>query len=559
MAISNDGKYIAYSIARSGSDWNEIYVKDLETLEMLDDHVEWVKFSNISWYKDGFYYSGYDAPEEGKALTAKNEYHKIRYHKLGTDPKEDPVVYEDKENPRRMHNAVVTENEKHMIVSITESTSGNAFAIKDLTKPESGFVPVVTTFENDYNLIDEHDGSLYIFTNYKAPRYQILKIDLAKPQQENWETVVAEAENVIEFANLASGKIIVTYMEDAKSKLSIFTLDGEHESEIELPGLGSVGSFNGKIDENTAFYSFASFTRPTTIYQYNFDTKKSEVFFKPEVKFNPNDFETKQVFYKSKDGTKVPMFIFYKKGMQQTGDNPTILYGYGGFNISLTPYFSARRIAWIENGGVFALANLRGGGEYGEEWHKAGTLLKKQNVFDDCIAAAEYLIANKYTSPERLALKGGSNGGLLVGAVANQRPDLFKVAIPEVGVMDMLRYHKFTIGYAWATDYGTSDDSVNFNNLIKYSPVHTIKENTEYPATIVVTADHDDRVVPAHSFKYIATLQEKYKGTNPVVIRIDKKAGHGGGMPTSKQIEEYMDLWSFTFYNMGINPFEKAK
>ncbi len=553
--ISEDGKYLAYKIARSGSDWNEIYVKNIETNEMLADHVKWVKFSGIAWYKDGFFYSCYDSPAQGQELSKKNEFHKIKYHKLKTDPKDDKVFYENKDFPLRNYHAGVSEDEKYVFVFETESTSGSSFWVKDMTKKDAKFVHIAKGFDYEYNLIDEIDNQLYVVTTNGAPKYRLVKIDLKNPQEDKWETIIPEKENVMGSVSIANKKIVVTYMVDAKSKVEVYKLDGTFDYEMQLPGLGSVGGFSCKKDEKIAFYSFTSFTTPSTVYKYDFDSKKSEVFFKPKVDFNPEDFEVKQVFFTSKDGTKIPMFIFHKKGIQLDGNNPTILYGYGGFSISLTPSFRARRIAWIEAGGVFASVNLRGGGEYGEAWHKAGTKLQKQNVFDDCIAAAEYLISQKYTSPEKLGLKGGSNGGLLVGAVINQRPDLFKVAIPEVGVMDMLRYHKFTIGWAWATDYGTSEDSVQFHNLIKYSPIHTIKENVEYPAIMVITADHDDRVVPAHSFKYIAGLQDKYKGKNPVIIRIDTKAGHGAGMPTSKQIEEYEDIWSFAFYNMGVNPF----
>ncbi|MBE9467292.1 MAG: S9 family peptidase [Bacteroidetes bacterium] len=551
LDFSKDGKYLAYSIARSGSDWNEIFVRDIKTGKDLKDHLKWVKFSGISFFKNGFYYSRYDETKEGSELTKSNLFQKVYYHKIGDDQSKDKLIYEDKKHPKRMFGASVSENEKFLFLYESEAGDGNSLYYKDLTKYNSKFIKLADGFDYEYGVIDDIDNKLLVKTNFEAPRYKLICIDLKTKKIKDF---IPENENVLRSCSLVGGKIVLSYMKDAHSKVEVYNTDGVFDYEFKLPGLGTTGGISGKKDENIGFYVFTSFTTPSVVYKYDFTTKKSEIYSKPVVNFNPDDFVTEQVFFESKDGTKVPMFIFHKKGIKLDSNNPTIVYGYGGFNISLTPYFSPRRIFWIENGGVFAVVNLRGGGEYGKDWHEQGTKLNKQNVFDDCIAATEYLIEKKYTSPEKLALKGGSNGGLLVGAVINQRPDLYKAVIPEVGVMDMLRYHKFTIGWAWASDYGTSDDSVQFNNLIKYSPLHNIKENVEYPAVMVTTADHDDRVVPAHSFKYMATLQEKYKGNNPVLIRIETKAGHGGGMPTSKQIDEYTDIWSFLFYNLGMKP-----
>jgi len=554
ISVSNDSKYLAYLIARSGSDWNEVFVKDIATGENVSDHLKWIKFSGVSWYKDGFFYAAYDAPKAGTELSNTNEFHKVYYHKLGNKQSEDELIYQDSKFPKRLYGVSVTDDEKYLILSAMSASHGNALYFKEVAKKEVDFKMITDELTYEHNIIDDVNGSLLMYTNNGAPKYRFVSVDVNNPSKENWKNVIAEKENVLSSVKLAGGKLVATYMKDAYSKIEILNMNGNFDYEFELPGIGTAGDFSGKKDENTAFYSFESFTSPEIAYKYNFDTKKSEVFYQPKINFNPDDFITEQKFYTSKDGTKVPMFIIYKKGLELDGNNPCLLYGYGGFNVSLTPYFTPRRLVWLENGGVYVVANLRGGGEFGENWHQAGTKLNKQNVFDDCITAAEYLIENKYTNSTKLALKGGSNGGLLVGAVINQRPDLFKVAIPEVGVMDMLRYHKFTIGWAWAGDYGTSEESEEmFNYLYKYSPIHNIADK-DYPAVMVTTADHDDRVVPAHSFKYMATLQEKYQGSNPVVIRIESNAGHGAGMPTSKQIEEYADIWSFIFYNMGINP-----
>ncbi|MBN2893182.1 MAG: S9 family peptidase [Bacteroidales bacterium] len=555
-SISKDGKYFAYAIAKSGSDWNEIYVMNIETGELLKDHIEWVKFSGISWYKDGFFYSSYDKPEEGKELSSANENQKVYYHVVGTTQAEDKLIYQDKSVPTHGFGADVNDDETYLILSEWEGTSGNMLLFKDLTKENSEFVRLNDNFDSDFSFIDVINGKLLIMTNYQAPNYKIIAVDPKNPSAENWVNFIAEKENVLQGIDIAPNKIVISYMADVKSKLEIYDYDGNYLKDIELPGIGSASSVANKED-NFMFYQFSSYTTPGTIYKYNFDDETTEEFYSTKFEgLDLNDYTVDQVFYPSKDGTKIPMLIVHKKGVVLDGNNPTWLYGYGGFNISLEPYFDVRRIFWLENGGIYVVANLRGGGEYGEEWHKQGIKTNKQNVFDDFIAAAEYLIANKYTNPDLLAIQGGSNGGLLVGAVTNQRPELFKVALPAVGVMDMLRYHLFTIGRAWSSDYGLPDDSEEmFKYLYGYSPLHTVKEDKEYPAVLVTTADHDDRVVPAHSFKYIATLQQKRPNNfNPLMIRIDTKAGHGAGKPTEKVLEEWADLYAFTFFNMGLEP-----
>ena len=554
IEISNDGKYLMYQVAKSGSDWNEIFVKNIETEELLPDHITWVKFSGISWHNDGFFYSAYNQPEAGSELSKANEFQKIYFHKLGTGQAADQLIASDSKNPKLMFGAGLTDDKRFLLVSKSQETSGNALDIKDLSKKNSGFVSLMNSFEYEFNPVDNIGDDLYVLTNYKAPKYRLVKINTNKPEEANWVDVISEKKDVMESVRLIAGKLVVNYMTDARSKVEIYSCDGAFDHEVQLPGIGTASAFSGKKEENIAYFSYVSFNTPGEIYKYDFTTKQSTLHFRPEVKFNPEDFEVKQEFYASKDGTKVPMFIVHKKGLELNGNNPTLLYAYGGFNISETPVFSVPRIAFIENGGVFALPNIRGGGEYGEEWHKAGTKMQKQNVFDDFIAAAEYLINQKYTSCKKLAIQGGSNGGLLIGAVTNQRPDLFKVALPAVGVMDMLRYNKFTIGWAWAGDYGTSEDNADmFNYLYAYSPYHTIKKGTAYPAILATTADHDDRVVPAHTFKYMARMQE-YNPENklPLLIRIDAKAGHGAGKPTAKVIEEYTDVWSFVFYHLGM-------
>jgi prolyl oligopeptidase len=552
--ISNDGKYLVYQTAESGSDWNEIFVKNIETGEMLPDRIEWVKFSGLAWYKDGFFYSAYDQPEKDRELSKANEYQKVYFHKLGTKQSDDQLIIDDSKNSKRMFSASLTDDKRFLLIGLSLGTNGNALEIKDLSKPGNEFISLMDKYEFEFSPVDNIGDNLYVRTNYKAPKYRLIKININQPDEKNWTDVIPEKKDVMESVVMIAGKLVVNYMTDAHSKTEVYAFNGAFEREIQLPGIGTVGTFSGKKNDGIAFFSYTSFNTPGEVYKYDFSTNQASLFFRPEVKFNPDDFEVKQVFYASKDGTKVPMFIVYKKGLELNGNNPTLLYGYGGFNISLTPSFSVARIAFIEKGGVFALANLRGGGEYGEDWHLAGTKLKKQNVFDDFITAAEYLINNKYTSTKKLAIQGGSNGGLLIGAVTNQRPDLFKVALPQVGVMDMLRFHKFTIGWAWADDYGTSADNQEmFKYLYGYSPYHTIKKGVEYPAVLATTADHDDRVVPAHTFKYMARLQEYGAGNKqPLLVRIDSKAGHGAGKPTTKVIEEYTDVWSFVFYHLGM-------
>ena len=555
IEISPDGKYLIYQVARSGSDWNEVFVMDIETKELLPDHIEWLKFSGVSWYNDGFFYSAYDAPNEADALKESNENHKVMFHKLGTNQADDQLIYNDPNYPKRLLNVAITDDERFMALYKMEASSGSAVSVKDLAKKGSDFIPLMESFDYEFSVVENIGDDLYVHTNYQAPKYRLIKININKPEESNWQVIIPEKENVLGGTAFIGGKIVAEYMKDAHSVVEVYNYDGGFDYEISLPGIGSVGSFSGKKGEAEAFYSYTSFNTPGEIYNYNFDTKETKLYFRPEVKFNPDEYEVNQVFFESKDGTKVPMFLFHKKDISLNGKNPVLLYAYGGFNISLTPTFSVTRLNFVENGGIYALANLRGGGEYGEDWHKAGTKLQKQNVFDDFIGAAEYLISEKYTNPSKLAIMGGSNGGLLIGAVTNQRPGLFKVALPAVGVMDMLRYHKFTIGWAWAGDYGTSEDSKEmFEYLYHYSPYHNIIVGGKYPAVLATTADHDDRVVPAHTFKYMARLQEYNAGKLPVLVRIETKAGHGGGKPTEKIIEEYTDLWAFTFYHLGMKP-----
>ena len=552
--FSKDGKYLAYSISKSGSDWNEIFVMEITTRKLLSDHIEWVKFSGIAWKGDGFYYSAYSKPEAGTEYSGKNEYHKIFYHQLGQNQSQDKIIFENKQFALRNCGAGVSEDEKYLFIVETESTSGNSLWIKDLTKADSKPVQIAPGFESDFSVIDHYQGKIYVLTNYQAPNQQLMVFDPAKPELKNWQTVIPETADVLETVSILGGKLFVKYVKDASHHLYAYNTDGKQLYEIKLPTIGTVG-ISGDMEEDEAFYTFTSFTFPPTIYRYSVAENKAELFRKSEVSFNSEEYVSEQLFYTSKDGTKVPMSITYKKGMKRNGKNPVMLYGYGGFNISLLPGFSAVRIPFLEQGGIYAIANLRGGGEYGEDWHKAGTKMQKQNVFDDFIAAAEYLINEKYTSSKKLAINGGSNGGLLIGACMTQRPDLFAVAIPEVGVLDMLRYQKFTIGWAWATDYGTSEESKEmFEYLLGYSPLHNLKPGTDYPATLIMTGDHDDRVVPAHSFKFAAALQEANSGKYPTLIRIDVKAGHGAGKPISKIIDAQSDMWSFVMYHLGMKP-----
>jgi len=548
------GKLLAYQLAQAGSDWNEIHVMDVKTGKELKDVLKWVKFSGVSWKGDkGFYYSHYDVPTGGHDLSKKNEFMKVYFHTVGESQEKDVLVYEDKEHPTRNFGASLTDDERFLVLQGSESTSGNSLMVKDLSKPNSVYQTIVDNFDNNYGVIDNVGDQLLVITDKNAPKYQLVLIDPAKPQPENWKKIIPESNDLLQSVSLCYGKIIAKFLKDVTSRVYIYNLDGKQENELKLDGLCMVDEINGTKKDSVMFYSFVTFTNPTTIYKYNLKNNQSAIYFKPKIDFNSDEYETKQVFYPSKDGTKIPMFITCKKGLALDGNNPCFLYGYGGFNISNTPRFSTSNIIFLEQGGIYAVANLRGGGEYGEEWHKAGTKCNKQNVFDDFIAAADYLVKEKYTSNAKLAIHGRSNGGLLIGATMTERPDLAKVALPGVGVLDMLRYHKFTIGYAWASDYGTSADKSEFDCLIKYSPVHNVKE-VEYPATMVLTGDHDDRVVPAHSFKFAATLQEKHKGSNPALIRIDVNAGHGAGKPTSKLIDEQTDVWSFVFYNLGVQP-----
>ncbi len=553
IKISPDGNILAYAISKAGSDWNTICFLDINSGKPLTDTLQWVKFSGIAWYNDGIYYSGYDAPKKGKEFSQSNQYHKLFYHKLGTQQKNDVIVLENPNDP--LMNFFATSTSDDAILCIYEKKAGklgNVLRIIDFRETKPILKTVVSSFEFQYSVIDHKNNCLYIKTNEGANNYKIIKVQLNNLSKQ--ETIIPETSDVIDDAIIVGDKLVVNYLHDASNILKVFSLEGKYEYTIQLPGIGSVSELNASLSDSVFFFSFSSFNYPTTVFYYNVLTKTMSIWYKPQIDFNESKYIVNQIFYQSKDGTRIPMFIVHKKHIPLNGKNPTLLYGYGGFNISLTPSFSATRLLWLEQGGVLAIANLRGGGEYDEKWHLAGTKLNKQNVFDDFIAAAEYLINNKYTSPDFLAIQGGSNGGLLVGAVTNQRPELFKVVLPAVGVMDMLRFHKFTIGWSWVTDYGSSENEEEFKALYAYSPIHNIKENTNYPAILVTTADHDDRVVPAHSFKYIATLQEKCKGPNPVLIRIETQAGHGGGKPISKIIEETADIYAFTFYNMGIIP-----
>ena len=555
ISFSKDGKYLQYSIARSGSDWNEIYVMDAKTKTILPDHILWSKFNGVSWQGNGFYYSAYDAPEKGKEYSNKNEYEKIYYHTVGQLQSEDKLIYENKSFPLRECGSRTTEDEKYLIVYETETTTGNSLMVKDLSDPTAQFIQLATGFENDYSLVENVDNKLYILTNWKAPKNRLVQVDLSNPARENWKVIIPETENVLVSATIVGGIVLTDYMKDATNFASAFDLTGKKLYDVQLPGLGSLSGLSGDKNDNEAFYIFSSYTFPPTIYRFDVLKNISSVFQKAEVAFRVEDYVSEQVFYSSKDGTKVPMSVTYKKGMTRNGKNPLMLYGYGGFNISLMPTFSVNRIPFLENGGIYVVANIRGGGEYGEAWHLAGTKMKKQNVFDDFIAAAEYLIANGYTNSKKLAIDGGSNGGLLVGACMTQRPELFAVAIPEVGVLDMLRYHQFTIGWSWASDYGTSEESKEmFEYLKAYSPLHNIAKGKKYPATMVMTGDHDDRVVPAHSFKFAATLQAENTNNNPTLIRIDSKAGHGAGKPIGKIIDAQTDLWSFVMFHLGMKP-----
>src|SRR5690554_3522597 len=558
VRFSKDGSKLAYSISEGGSDWRKVLVMNTETRELIGDTLKDVKFSGLSWKgEDGFYYSSYDKPE-GSELSAKTDQHKVYYHKLGTPQSEDDVIFgATPEEKHRYVGATVTQDDKYLIISASISTSGNKLFIKDLEKPNSSFVTILDHTNTDSYILENVGSKLYIVTNMDAPNKKIVTVDANNPSPKNWKDFLPETENVLN-PSKGGGSFFANYMVDAVSKVMQYDYNGKLIREIDLPGVGSAGGFGAKKEETELYYSFTNYVTPGSIYKYNIETGDSELFIKPEIDFNPENFESKQIFYTSKDGTKVPMIITHKKGLELNGKNPTILYGYGGFNISLTPSFSIANAVWMEQGGVYAVPNLRGGGEYGKKWHDAGTKMQKQNVFDDFIAAAEYLIENNYTSSDYLAIRGGSNGGLLVGATMTQRPDLMKVALPAVGVLDMLRYHTFTSGAGWAYDYGTSEDNKEMFEYLKgYSPLHNVKEGVEYPATLVTTGDHDDRVVPAHSFKFAAELQAKQAGDNPVLIRIETDAGHGAGTPVSKTIEQSADIFGFTLFNMGFKTLPK--
>ncbi len=549
--FSNDDRYACYSRSEGGSDWTEMRVIEIETGQELEDRIQWMKFGGAAWQGDGFYYSGFDKPEEGKELTATNENQKIYYHRLGTPQSEDTLVFADPANPRRYYNVDVTEDERFLFLMISEGTRGNELYFKDLRDKKAEFIPLVRGFEYDTYIVNNLEDKLVIVTNMDAPNRKVMFTEARNPAIENWQVLIPEKPEVLNSASIVGGKIFAFYLKDASTHIFQHDLAGALEKEIELPAIGSAGGFGGKKEDTFTFYTFTSFTYPPTIYKYDIPTGTSEVFRKTEVKFDPSAFEAKQVFYPSKDGTRIPMFVVHKKGLALDGKRPTYLYAYGGFNASSSPYFNVSNVILLENDGVYAVANLRGGGEYGEAWHKAGMLEKKQNVFDDFIAGGEYLIREKYTSSERLAIAGASNGGLLVGVCMTQRPELYKVAFPAVGVMDMLRFHKFTVGWSWVVEYGSSDDPGQFRYLYAYSPLHNIKPGVCYPATLVTTADHDDRVVPAHSFKFAATLQEDQGCKNPVLIRIETKSGHGASNIT-KAIGQLTDAWSFMFFNMGL-------
>ncbi len=558
FSLSKDAKYAVVGVSRSGSDWQEYGVMEVATRKMLPDKLEWIKVSGASWRGDGFFYSRYPAPAKGKELSSANENHQVYFHKVGTPQSADTLVFEDAANPQRFHNVGTTEDERFAVLVVSDrgkGKKGNAVFVRDLSKGETTFRPLIGEIGDDsFDVIDNVGDRMLVQTDKGAPNGRIVLVDPANPAEANWKTVLAERPEPLQGAGTAGGKLFATYLKDVTTVAEVHALDGTLENVVSLPGPGTAGGFGGERDDTFVFYTFTSFNVPPTIYRYDIATKASSVFRTPEIPgFDAAAYETKQVFFTSKDGTRVPMFLVYRKGLKLDGTNPTLLYGYGGFNITTAPSFSALRIALLEQGVVYASANLRGGGEYGEKWHEAGTKLKKQNVFDDFIAAAEWLIANKYTSPAKLAVQGGSNGGLLVGAVINQRPELFRVAIPQVGVMDMLRFHKFTIGWNWIADYGSSDNPGEFKALYAYSPLHNIKAGGTYPATLITTADHDDRVVPAHSFKYAATLQEKADRTNPLLIRIETKSGHGASS-TTKQIESLADIYAFMFHNMGVTP-----
>jgi prolyl oligopeptidase len=555
ISISKNSQYMAYGISKAGSDWVEIHVKDISTKADLPDVIKWVKFSNIAWKANGFYYSRYDEPKTGGTYTAKNEYHKVYFHTIGTTQDKDVLIYEDKAHANWNFSAQTTHDERYLILYVSESTSGEMVMVKDLSKGNSEFVYLSTTFQYDFSVIENIGSNLFVRTNWLAPKYKLVKIDMNKPQGDSWKDVLGEKADLLESVAFCNNKILGNYLKDVSSHLYLFKMDGTFEKEIPLPPYCKLNELNAERPYKFFTYSVVQFTSPARNYIHVFPKEKRDtslMTFKPKIDFKSEDYVTEQIFYESKDGTKIPMFITRKKDVTMNGNNPCFLFGYGGFNISYTPEFRIDRAVFLEAGGIYAVANIRGGGEYGEDWHKAGTKCKKQNVFDDFIFAAKYLVEKRFTNRDKLAIHGRSNGGLLIGAVMTQEPSIAKVAIPTVGVLDMLRFHKFTIGRAWSVDYGNSDNKEEFECLYKYSPLHNLKK-ISYPATLILTGDHDDRVVPAHSFKFAATLQENNSGMNPSLIRIDVNAGHGGGKPTSKQIDEFGDMWSFVFYNLNMN------
>ncbi len=565
MGASKDDRYMAVSVQKAGSDWQDITLWDLKTMTPMADTLYWAKFSGVAWYKDGFFYSRFPEPKKGTELSAASQYQKVYYHKLGDPQAKDALVWKNDDEPNLYVGVNTTEGEEFATLYIATGTDGFEQYFFDLRKgviptPATQWTPLQQGFEQKTSIIayEPKSGKLLATTDVDAPKYRLVAVDPANPAKENWKDVIPQKDDLLEGVNTGGGKLFASYLKDATTRIYRYAADGSGEQEVKLPGLGSAGGFGGKREDTYSFYSFTSFTDPGSIFKYDYATGKSELYYRPELKFNPDEYETEQDFYTSKDGTKVPMFIVHKKGVEKSGKNPALLYAYGGVNISLSPSFSTSRMILLEQGGVFALANLRGGGEYGEAWHKAGMKEKKQNVFDDFIAAAEYLIAQKWTDKDHLAIEGGSNGGLLVGAVMTQRPDLCAVAFPHVGVMDMLRYQKFTAGFGWVPEFGDADNSKEeFQYLHAYSPLHNIKP-ANYPATLVFTADHDDRVVPAHSFKFISTLQVAQEGNAPVLIRVDTNAGHGAGKPTSKIIQEEADKWAFFFNNIGVTPEYRA-
>jgi prolyl oligopeptidase len=555
IAISENGAYLAYGLSASGSDWVEWQVRDIASGKDFDDHLKWVKFSGAAWTHDhqGWFYSRYDEPDATTKLEAVNYYQKLYYHRLGTPQSEDVLVYERPDQKEWGFSGGVTDDGRYLVISVWRGTDPrNLVFYKDLSSPDSPVVELISAFEAEFSYVGNEGTRFWFRTDLDAPKGRLLAIDLADPDRDHWQAVIPEAADTLQDVSLLNHQFVVDYLSDARSQVKIFDLQGQFVREVALPGIGSVGGFNGKREDTETFYSFTSFTTPSTIYRYDLVTGERQLYRQPQVNFDPDAYTTTQVFYPSADGTRVPMFITHKRGLELNGQNPTLLYGYGGFSISLTPSFSVSNLVWLELGGVYAVPNLRGGGEYGEDWHLAGTKLNKQNVFDDFIAAAEWLIAQGYTHRDRLAIMGGSNGGLLVGACMTQRPDLFAAALPAVGVMDMLRFNQFTIGWAWESDYGSPQDEAEFKALYAYSPLHNLKLGTAYPATMITTADHDDRVVPAHSFKFAAALQAAHQGEAPVLIRIETKAGHGAGKPTAKVIEEVRDRWAFLADNLGI-------